>query len=73
MRYPKFVYCDNMEDKGMQKERTQNFQEQIVNLSKTFNIPHQIIFTTSEIADSLEGTEYCIGEYYTEENRPLKF
>jgi hypothetical protein len=73
MRYPKFVYCDNMEDKGMQKERTQNFQEQIVTLSESFDIPHQIIFTTSEIADSLEGTKYCIGEFYTENNRPLKF
>ena len=71
-RYPRFILCDNMEDKGMEKERTQNFQKLIVKLSKESAIEHQIIFTTSMIDESLNNTELCVGEFYTETNKSLK-
>jgi hypothetical protein len=32
---------------------------------------HQIIFSTSMIADELEGTVYCIGDYYDQNDRTL--
>jgi hypothetical protein len=72
-RYPRFIICDNMEDKGMEKERTQNFQNLITQMSRDrSDKPHQIIFTTSMIADDLNGTTYCVGQYYRRENKSLK-
>ena len=56
----------------MEKERTQNFQKLIVKLSKESAIEHQIIFTTSMIDESLNNTELCVGEFYTETNKSLK-
>lgn len=74
MRYPKFILCDNMEDKGMEKARTQNFQNLIVKISESFKdkVEHQIIFSTSEIAEELDNTPYCVGSYYNQNNRTLK-
>lgn len=73
MRYPKFILCDNMEDKGMEKERTQNLQKLITAMSEGYKDKeeHQIIFSTSMIADELEGTVYCVGEYYDQNHRTL--
>lgn len=71
-RYPRFILCDNMEDKGMEKERAQNFQKLITQVSESIGTMHQIIFTTSMIADELNDTEYCVGQYYTTENKTLK-
>jgi hypothetical protein len=72
MRYPRFILCDNMEDKGMEQVRTQNFQKVIAEISKTYKIDHQIIFTTSMIEPSLDNSEYCIGNHYTEKNKTLR-
>ncbi|MFK8272260.1 AAA family ATPase [Capnocytophaga canimorsus] len=75
MRYPRFILCDNMEDKGMEKERTQNFQEIITEISNEYlkkRKDHQIIFTTSMVSDKLNNTDICVGDYYTENNKTLK-
>lgn len=71
-RYPRFILCDNMEDKGMEKERTQNFQKLITSMSERFGDYHQIIFTTSMIADELNNTPFCVGEDYDRNNKTLK-
>lgn len=71
-RYPRFILCDNMEDKGMEKIRTQNFQNLITSISERFGKDHQIIFTTSMIADELNNTPYCVGENYDRHNKTLK-
>ena len=71
-RYPRFIICDNMEDKGMEKERTQNFQNVITSMSNRFGKNHQIIFTTSMISDELNNSEYCVGESYDRNNKTLK-
>jgi hypothetical protein len=71
-RYPRFILCDNMEDKGMEKERTQNFQKLITSISDRFGNEHQIIFTTSMIADELNNTPYCVGDDYDRSNKTLK-
>ena len=62
-----------MEDKGMEKERTQNLQKLITKLSERYISleEHQIIFSTSMIADELEGTVYCVGDYYDQNHRTL--
>jgi hypothetical protein len=74
MRYPKFILCDNMEDKGMEKERTQNLQKLIIRISESFKDKqeHQIIFSTSMIADELNNTPYCVGEDYDQNNKTLR-
>lgn len=70
-RYPRFLLCDNMEDKGMEKARTQNFQNLIVKMSNALTTEHQIIFTTSEISDELNNTPYCIGPAYKKVSKTL--
>jgi hypothetical protein len=70
-RYPRFILCDNMEDKGMEQIRSQNFQREIVALSKASSVEHQIIFTTSMIDPSLNGTDLCIGPEYTRTRKSL--
>jgi len=72
MRYPKFILCDNMEDKGMEKERTQNFQNVIAEISSKFTVAHQIIFTTSMISDQLNNSPLCVGIAYDPSNKTLK-
>jgi hypothetical protein len=71
-RYPRLIICDNMEDKGMEKERTQNFQRIIVEISNRLQKPHQIIFTTSMIDDELNKLPLCVGEEYDQNNKTLK-
>jgi len=72
-RYPRFILCDNMEDKGMEKERTQNFQNLITSMAAKLGDDFQIIFTTSMIADELNNTPLCVGQEYNQDNKSLKF
>lgn len=71
-RYPRLIICDNMEDKGMEKIRTQNFQKVITAISKKLKKSHQIIFTTSMIADELNNTLLCVGNEYQSTKKSLK-
>lgn len=74
MRYPRFILCDNMEDKGIEKERSQNFQNLVVETAKQFpSESYQLIFTTSMISDDLKQSDYIVGDYYTIENKTLKY
>lgn len=72
-RLPNLLLMDNIEDKGMQKERSQNFQEKIVELSHTIKNDFQLIFTTSMIADELEGSTLCVGPFYEKGTHTLVF
>lgn len=71
-RLPRFVFCDNIEDKGMQPDRSQSFQKELVKISSESAVKHQIIITTSMISPELDNTELCVGEFYTETNKTLK-
>lgn len=70
--YPRFLLMDNIEDKGMEPERSHTFQKEIIRVSSEIKVPHQIIFTTSMIDDDLEGSSYCVGEFYQDANKSLK-
>ena len=73
MRYPRFIFSDNMEDKGMEIGRTQNMQRIIIKKLSEYNPDdYQIIFATSMIADEFDTPEYVVGEKYTEDNKSLK-
>jgi DNA repair exonuclease SbcCD ATPase subunit len=72
-RYPRFILCDNVEDKGMEEARSKNFQTVISELSKQMTSRHQIIITTSMIDESLnKDSNVCVGDFYTHKNRSLK-
>ncbi|HEY9167963.1 MAG TPA: hypothetical protein VIN72_00585 [Lutibacter sp.] len=71
-RLPRFILCDNIEDKGMQPDRSQSFQNEIVKLSSESEVRHQIIITTSMISPDLDNTELCVGDFYSETNKTLK-
>lgn len=72
-RYPRFIICDNVEDKGMEEARSKNFQRIIYRLSANSNVKHQIIMTTSMVDEELNKIEeLCVGEFYSAENKTLK-
>ncbi|HGE6059496.1 TPA: AAA family ATPase [Vibrio cholerae] len=70
--YPRFLLMDNIEDKGMEEERSQLFQREIVKLSNSLDVEHQIIFTTSMIDSDLNHSKYCVGKFYNMHNKTLK-
>lgn len=71
-RVPRFMMFDNVEDKGMEPERSQNFQRIAAEVCNNSSVDCQIIMTTSMIADELNEAPYTVGEYYTHENRTLR-
>ena len=68
---PCFLLLDNIEDKGMVQERSWNFQRSIVAECGRYDVPQQLIFTTSKIAPELSDSHYVVGRKYTREHRSL--
>jgi hypothetical protein len=72
-RYPRFILCDNIEDKGMEEIRSQNFQRIVSRLSSKSKVKHQVIMTTSMVDDDINLDKHLtIGDFYTENNKSLK-
>jgi hypothetical protein len=69
--HPKFLLMDNIEDKGMEQERSHNYQRLIVEESKKAKFQHQIIFTTSMMNPQLENKGLTVGPKYTRQNKTL--
>lgn len=73
MRYPRFIFADNMEDKGIEEERAQHFQQTLIEtLSRYPSDNYQVIYTTSYITDALDHSDYVVGDHYTADNKSLK-
>ena len=73
MRYPRLLFSDNMEDKGMEENRAKNFQRTIIKyLQEIGNDNYQLIYATSMCADEYDNEQYTIGEKYSENNKSLK-
>lgn len=72
-RLPKFLMLDNVEDKGMTEERSQNFQRVIVAACDQLTDDYQLIFTTSMIDPALDKTNYVVGPFYKKGDHTLKF
>jgi hypothetical protein len=72
LRYPRLLLLDNIEDKGMTEQRSQNFQRLITEIGGSIEVEHQIIFTTSMIDTELEASDMTVGEMYTFANKSLK-
>ncbi len=71
--HPGFLLLDNIEDKGMEMERSHLFQRLIVERATELEIPFQVIFTTSMMNPKLELDDYVIGPCYTKEEKSLMF
>ncbi len=69
--HPRFILMDNIEDKGMEPERSHNFQKLIIELSEQTETPHQIIFTTSTPSPEIDMSLYSVGIFYTNTVRTL--
>jgi hypothetical protein len=66
MRYPRFIFADNMEDKGIEVDRARNLQKILIDRVTDFDeSTYQMIYTTSFISDELRDSPYCVGDYYT--------
>lgn len=72
-RLPRFLMLDNVEDKGMTEERSQNFQRVIVDACDQLTDNYQLIFTTSMIDPALDKTDYVVGPLYKKGDHTLKF
>lgn len=74
MRYPRFIFADNMEDKGIEPRRAQKFQETLIaQLKDQYDTDsYQVIYTTSYITDDLDHSEYVVGEHYDINHKSLK-
>lgn len=71
--YPRFLLMDYIEDKGMEPPRSQLFQQEIIKMSESLTTEHQIIFTTSMIDPVINESDHCVGDFYTDKNKTLKF
>ena len=71
--HPRFMLLDNIEDKGMIRERSWNFQNVLVQELKKYTEPFQVIFTTSMLAPSLEGSSMLVGRKLTRAHPSLAF
>jgi DNA repair exonuclease SbcCD ATPase subunit len=73
MRFPRFIFADNMEDKGIELGRAQNFQKILIERVTQFpSNSYQMIYTTSFITKELRDSPLCVGEFYTKDNPSLK-
>lgn len=73
MRYPRFILADNMEDKGIEEKRAQNFQKILIERLKNFDPnTYQVIYTTSYITEELNISDMVVGKFHTVSNRTLQ-
>ena len=73
MRYPRFIFADNMEDKGIEQVRAQKFQQTLIDSLKKYDTDsYQVIYTTSYITESLDHSDYVVGEHYDMGHKSLK-
>ncbi|WP_266030556.1 hypothetical protein [Brucella intermedia] len=70
-RHLRLCMLDSIEDKGMQPDRSHNFQKLVAATSQAALCEHQVIFATSMIAPELDHPHLTIGHYSTLENPTL--
>ncbi len=71
-RHPRFLMIDITEDKGMEMERSHNFQEQVAALSEMAISEHQIILATAMPSPKLDENLF-VGRFSTKSNGTLNF
>lgn len=73
MRYPRFIFADNMEDKGIEMERAQKFQQTLIRrLGEYPTDDFQVIYTTSYITPELDSSSLVVGDSYDISHKSLR-
>ncbi len=71
--YPRFIFADNMEDKGIEERRAQKFQQTLIDRLRHYAPDtYQVIYTTSYITEALDHSEYVVGDHYDVNHKSLK-
>lgn len=70
-RHPRFLMLDTIEDKGMEPERSHNFQNQILRKSQEAVAEHQVIYATAMISPHLDDEEFVVGRFSTRDQPTL--
>jgi hypothetical protein len=70
-RHPRILMLDTTEDKGMEVQRSENFQNQILEMSQASDVAHQVIYATAMPSNEIPDDD-LIGEYSTRDNGTLK-
>lgn len=71
-RHPRFLMIDITEDKGMELERSHNFQKQVIDISEKSSVEHQFILATAMPWPDIDD-ELFVGQFSTLENGTLSF
>lgn len=71
-RHPRFLMIDITEDKGMEMERSHNFQEQVAILSEGASSTHQLILATAMPSQKLDEKLF-VGRFSTKAHGTLNF
>ena len=71
-RHPRFLMIDITEDKGMEQERSHNFQKQVIEISTTAPVEHQIILATAMPLPKI-APDLFIGKFSTLQHGTLNF
>jgi hypothetical protein len=71
-RHPRFCMIDTHENMGVEAIRSQNFQLQILRVSRESAVEHQIIYATAMIEQELEDEAFTVGAFSTNDDLTLK-
>lgn len=71
-RHPRFLMIDITEDKGMEQERSYNFQRQIIAVSRDSRVEHQIIVATAMPWPGMDAG-LVVGRHSTRQRGTLNF
>jgi hypothetical protein len=71
-RHPRFLMIDITEDKGMEQERSHNFQRQVIEISGTAPVEHQIILATAMPWRNIDPNLF-VGKFSTLQQGTLNF
>lgn len=71
-RHPRFLMIDITEDKGMEQERSHNFQKQVIEISAAAPVEHQIILATAMPWQNINPSLF-VGKFSTLQQGTLNF
>lgn len=70
-RHPRFCMIDTLENMGVEVQRSHKFQMQMLDVSKSLGVQHQIIYGTAMIAPALDEPAYTVGRFSTRDQPSL--
>lgn len=69
--FPRIIFLDGIEDKGMEVERVHHLQRILYKRSQDVGVEHQLIITAEKLAPELVRDDLIVGRRFTHSNRSL--